>query len=154
MNYKTGINNKVLFVDDEELVLEKIDTKLEDEEFEVYFANSGQKALEIIENKKPAVIVIDLNMEEFSGIELIKIINQDYPNIIKIIFSVYRDSNIILKTYKYNIYQYIPKKRINKKYGYELEVVPVLKNALKLYNLRREKDYLKAIIDEKKLSQN
>jgi DNA-binding NarL/FixJ family response regulator len=93
-------------------------------------------------------------MEEFSGIELIKIINQDYSNIIKIIFSVYTDSNVILKTHKYNIYQYIPKKRINKKYGYELEVVPVLKNALEVYNLRREKDYLKEIIDEEKLSQD
>jgi DNA-binding NtrC family response regulator len=148
MNYSTGSNKKVLFVDDEELVLEKIKTKLAGEDFEVHFADSGQKALKVISEHRPAVVVIDLNMEEFSGIELIKIINQNYSDIIKIIFSVYTDSNIILKTHKYNIYQYIPKKRINKKYGYELEVIPVLKNAIELYNLRREKNYLIKILDK------
>ncbi len=146
MNYYQAFNNKVLFVDDEELILEKIKEKLAGNNFEMYFADSGKAAVELINEINPAAAVIDLNMNDFSGIELIKIIKNKYPDTVIIIFSVYADSKIILKTFKHNIYQYIPKNRIYKENGYQVEVIPAVKNALEKYNLLKENKNLKKLL--------
>jgi len=61
---------KILFVDDEESILEIYQHLLADTEYEVFIASDGFKALEIIENHIIPVMFFDLNMPEMSGLEL------------------------------------------------------------------------------------
>ena len=61
---------KILFVDDEENILEIYQHLLADTEYEVFTAPDGFKALEIIENNIIPVMFFDLNMPEMSGLEL------------------------------------------------------------------------------------
>ncbi|MFW6001240.1 MAG: response regulator [Halanaerobium sp.] len=127
-------NNNVLFVDDEKLILEKIKIKFSDSPLNLFFAENGKKALKILEKEEIAVIVSDLNMPNFTGIEFLKITNSKYPNIPKIIFSIYSEKNFIKSIKKENLYYYLPKDEIKEKSGYQNKLLPIIKKALNKYN--------------------
>lgn len=66
----------ILLVDDEtdlldlfEMVLVRLGNKL-------YKANSGRQALEILENVRPDIIVLDLAMPEISGLDVLRTIRK------------------------------------------------------------------------------
>ncbi|OCL28505.1 hypothetical protein U472_01050 [Orenia metallireducens] len=137
-------NNNVLFVDDEELILAKIERKLNKEEFTMFFANSGREALRILKENEIAVIIIDLSMPKVNGIKLLKMINYDYPDLVKVIFSSYSDSQTMISAlYSGDVYHYIPKGVVNRDEGYKIEFIPVIKRAIERYNLIKENSRLK-----------
>ena len=142
-------NNRILFVDDEELVLAKIERKLAAEDFTMFFATSGEEALEILAEEEIAVIVIDLSMPQVNGVKLLKMLNYDYPDLIKIIFSAYSDTNTMLSALNSGeVYHYIPKKIVDKQEGYKIEFIPVLYRAVERYNLIQENKKLKKELSE------
>jgi YesN/AraC family two-component response regulator len=129
------LNNKnVLFVDDEKLILEKIKLKLNDSSLNLFFAENGKTALKILENKTIAVIVCDLNMPNFTGIEFLKITNSKYPKIPKIIFSIYSEKKFINTVKKEKIFYYLPKNEIKEKSDYQNKLLPFIKKALREYH--------------------
>ena len=137
-------NNNILFVDDEELVLAKIKRKLQDYNFNMFFAVSGREALKILEKNKIAVIIIDLSMPQINGVQLLKMINKDYNDLVKIVFSGYSDAQTMISAlYSGEVYHYLPKKIVNKAEGYKIELIPVLKRALERYSLLEENKNLK-----------
>jgi DNA-binding NtrC family response regulator len=79
----------VLFVDDEELILRSLERGLLDQSYDKFFAKSGKEALEILKRKKVHVIVTDLRMPEMSGLELLRIVKKEYPDIIGIVLTGY-----------------------------------------------------------------
>lgn len=74
-------NFHVLFVDDEEELVSTLVERLEYRGIVADYATSGNKALEILQNKKFNIIVIDLKLPGLSGEELIHIINKSYPKL-------------------------------------------------------------------------
>ena len=77
----------VLFVDDEELILRSLKRGLLDQSYDKLFAKSGKEALEMLKRKKVHVIVTDLRMPEMTGLELLRIVKKEYPNIIGIVLT-------------------------------------------------------------------
>ncbi|MCF6441468.1 response regulator [Pseudoalteromonas luteoviolacea] len=65
---------RILAVDDEPFNLEIIEEILEDLDFEVQTATSGQECLEIVESYDPQVILLDVSMPQMSGYEVCKAI--------------------------------------------------------------------------------
>jgi CheY-like chemotaxis protein len=63
---------RILVVDWEEEERVRYWTVLEKAGHELLFAGDGQTALEIWENKKPAVVVLELYVPEMNGLRLIK----------------------------------------------------------------------------------
>ena len=143
-------NNRILFVDDEELVLEKIKRKLAEQDFTMFFATSGREALQILEEEQIAVIIIDLSMPQFNGVKLLKMLNYDYPELVKIIFSAYSDTTTMLSALNSGeVYHYLPKKMVDKEEGYKIEFIPVLNRAVERYNLIQENKKLKKELEKK-----
>ena len=70
-------NTVVLIVDDEERILEILQLYLEKHNYEVYTANSGREALEVLEKVKADVIVSDLMMPDIDGTQLCKIVKNE-----------------------------------------------------------------------------
>ena len=68
---------KVLFIDDEALILEIYRPKLQQYGFQIQTATDGLEALKIMRNSKPDVVVLDIMMPKFSGIEVLKYIRAD-----------------------------------------------------------------------------
>ena len=65
---KKGLNT-ILIVDDEEGIRMSLKDFLEDNQFEVFTADNGQQALEIVEKEKIDVVMTDLLMPRMDGIE-------------------------------------------------------------------------------------
>jgi len=105
----------------------------------LYFAESGIRALEILEEESIAVIITDLNMPSFTGVEFLKICSNKYPNIKKMILSVYSHKNIIDSLLKENIFAYIPKSDLQKESAYQKLLLNKIKQALKSYNKNQER---------------
>lgn len=63
---------KVLFVEDEDIIREKISSSLSYIVGEVLSASDGLEALDILKSFKPDLIMTDIEMPRLNGIELIK----------------------------------------------------------------------------------
>lgn len=73
------LNFKVLVVDDEEDFLETIIKRLKDRNLEVSGAESGVKALELLDRQDFDVVVLDVRMPGLDGIETLKEIKKKKP---------------------------------------------------------------------------
>lgn len=69
-------DQKILIVDDEADILEFVSYNLIKEGFNVKTAKSGKKALKILSNWLPELIVLDIMMPEMDGIELCQLIRE------------------------------------------------------------------------------
>ena len=68
----------VLVVEDEKNIVELVKYNLEQEGFRVLTATRGDTGLEQARKEKPALIVLDLMLPEIDGIEICKILKQNY----------------------------------------------------------------------------
>lgn len=87
---------KVLLVDDHELVRTGIESilNLQDDISVVAATNSGEKALEILKDISPDVILLDVKMPGIGGVEACRRMLQRYPDIKIIALSVHNDGPI------------------------------------------------------------
>ena len=79
----------VLFVDDDEAMLRSLERVLLDESYNKFFAKSSKEALEILLREDVHLIVTDMRMPEMTGLELLRTIRKEYPNIIGIVLTGY-----------------------------------------------------------------
>ena len=88
--------NRVLLVDDENLLLESLEIILSLNDMEVVGkANDGIAALRILEHTECDIALVDLNMKGMGGIELIGEIKKKYPPLkILVLTTFYDDKNI------------------------------------------------------------
>ena len=67
----------VLVVEDEEDIMEVIRFNLEKEGYEVHQALSGEKALQVMENNLPSLVLLDLMLPGINGLDLCRIFKQN-----------------------------------------------------------------------------
>jgi len=84
---------RILFVDDEPSVLSGLRRSLRiySDRWEMFFANSGREALELIEHKPVDVIVTDMRMPEMDGAQLLTVLHHRFPRVTRIILSGYSE---------------------------------------------------------------
>jgi len=95
--------NKLLFVDDAPEILSAIKRSFFDTDYEVTTAKSGAEALSIMESEEINLIVSDLRMPDMDGYQLLSVVKQKYPQVIRILLSGYADEKLVLKALKKNI---------------------------------------------------
>jgi DNA-binding NtrC family response regulator len=77
-----------LIVDDEALIRFGLEKFVKKEGFNTYTASSGTKALEIIEDKEPDIVLLDMKLQDsIDGLELLKIIKNSRPEVTVIMIS-------------------------------------------------------------------
>lgn len=69
--------NKLLIVDDEADTLRLVSLMLERQGYEVFTAENGRAALEIVKNNKPDLILLDVMMPEMDGFEVVQVLRAD-----------------------------------------------------------------------------
>ncbi len=82
---------RVLFVDDEELVVQSLKTALWKSAFKVETANSAREALAMLDRHVFDVIVSDERMPGMSGADLLAKVRRRFPKTVRIIFTGYSD---------------------------------------------------------------
>jgi len=86
---------KILFVDDEPYILRSIQRLLMRRPYEALYAESGKKALSILETTSVDAVVSDMMMPEMNGYDLLQKIKELYPSTARIILSGFADAKII-----------------------------------------------------------
>jgi len=120
----------ILFVDDEEYNLVAFKATFR-EEYDIYTAQSGQEALDIIKAREIGLIITDQRMPEMTGVELLERILPKYPDAVRIILTGYSDVEAIVSAINNgNVFRYITKP------WDERELKMTIENALRLYELR------------------
>lgn len=78
-------------VDDHKMFLDGLISVLSNEpEFEIAFAeNSAKQALSKMKVDSPDIIITDISMPQMNGIEFIKILNKDYPDVKILVVSMF-----------------------------------------------------------------
>ena len=126
----------ILFVDDDCVVLRSIARGLLDEPYNVFFAKSGEEALQILRQQEVHVLVTDIRMPEMDGTELLKIVTKEYPRIVKMVLSGYTNTSDLMKAIHHEgVFKFIPKPW-NLQEGEEFR--ETIRSAIEHYNLRNE----------------
>ena len=68
---------KILIIEDDVFLADLYKTKFNLEGFDVYVAYDGEKGLELVAKKKPAVILLDLILPKVSGFAVLKSLKED-----------------------------------------------------------------------------
>ena len=104
--------SKVLIVEDEKLIRERISEYLEKKGYDVYTAENGQIALDFLsDDNKPDLILLDLNMPELNGKEFLKTMLKDkkFKNIPVILLTCISNNKEIGETLSLGAKGYIEK---------------------------------------------
>ncbi len=87
---------KILFVDDEENVLNVMKRIFRKEKYALLTASSGQEALECLQQNQVHIVISDHRMPAMTGAELLRKIKTLYPQTIRIMLTGHADINAIM----------------------------------------------------------
>jgi len=99
----------ILIVDDEPGIIQSLQGILTDEGFEVMVADGGLKALDIIKETIPDIVLLDIWMPDIDGIETLKRIRALYPSLQVIMISGHGTIETAVKATKLGAYDFIEK---------------------------------------------
>src|ERR1051325_1273169 len=90
---------RILFVDDEPLILEILKATVEtmSGEREMSFADSGDKALALLEKTPFDVVLSDMRMPGMTGAQLLNEVMKRYPAVVRLILSGYADDEQVMQ---------------------------------------------------------
>ena len=99
----------ILYAEDDLIIQESITRILKMFFKEVFIANNGNEALEIYQNNKPDILMLDYVMPYLDGYQTAKIIREVNKKIPIIIVSAYTDKDKLLYAIELNLIKYLEK---------------------------------------------
>ena len=99
----------LLYVEDEIVTKELVSEYLKKYFLEIFQASDGKSAYKLYLEKKPDIVITDIQIENMNGLELatnIRKIDQDIPILIT---TAYTDTNYLLKAVELNLIKYLVK---------------------------------------------
>lgn len=102
-------NFNILYVEDEESIIDKYSYFLEESSKELFIARDGLEAYEIYKNNKIHLIIMDLLIPKMSGIVLAKKIREEDDAIPMIALTAHSDREILLDIVDLNFSSYLIK---------------------------------------------
>ncbi len=154
-----GQKTHVLIVDDEQVVRDGCHRVLSNKGYDVTTAESGQQALDILEDSPVDLMLLDLKMPGLSGEEVLEITSKKFPNIPVVIITGHGTIDTAVECMKKGAYDFITKpfqidqflltitraaeKRKLEQKARQFEE----ENIRNLYDLNLEKSRLKTIIN-------
>lgn len=102
---------EVILIDDHHIVRDGIKILLMNiKDIEVVGeASNGDELFELLKTKDPDVLILDIMMPGLSGIEITKIIKDEYPGVKVIILSANTDNDSVFDSLKAGAHGYLPK---------------------------------------------
>lgn len=133
---------KILFVDDENSVLQSLKRLCLDDNYSIMLANSGEEALELLKNTSSiGLIVSDQRMPGMAGSEFLEKAKELLPDTVRILLTGYADINAVADAInKGGAYRYITKPWNDE------ELLQTIGDAVRRYSLIKENKRLQEII--------
>lgn len=99
----------LLIVDDDYDMLEVLDRHLKQENYHTYKAGSVIEAIDILKHSSIDLLITDLQMPGMNGMELVKYVDDHYPEIPKLVITGYPSIDNALTAIKSGALDYLPK---------------------------------------------
>lgn len=97
------MGRSILFVDDEIHILKSLNRLFIDSDYDIYLAESGEEALDILSKHSIDLIVTDIRMPKMDGYELLLKVKKQYPRVFRMILSGYTEDELRLKAIQKNL---------------------------------------------------
>ncbi|MEQ8188053.1 MAG: response regulator [Candidatus Eremiobacterota bacterium] len=118
------ISKKILIVDDESNIRRTLGDILTFRGYETISTDTGKKALEMAEKEKPCLVLLDMKLEDMSGLDILKYIKEKFSFMECIILTGYASQSSAIKAVNLGAYGYIQK-------PYEIEqLIIMIKRAI------------------------
>jgi len=102
-------NDTICVIDDDSSIRWVLDKALSNAGMQVHDYDSANTALAAINKQEPAVIVTDIRMPGMDGLELLELINTQYPDLPVIIMTAHSDLDSAVSAYQGGAFEYLPK---------------------------------------------
>jgi len=160
---------KILIVDDENLIRWSLRREFEKDGYEVIEAASGEEAIEVYPEEMPDVAILDIKLPRMNGIEVLKTLKEVDENVTAIIITAFGDVTSAVEAMKLNAIDYITKpfnleevkivvKKAIETRSFKKQVNNVIKKQKDRYNFKNivaESESMKKIVElTKKVSQS
>ncbi len=123
----------VLIVDDDIFILQSVETILKSNRITNYITcQDSRKAVEILNQQKIEVILLDLTMPHISGLDLLPLIRREYPEIAVIIITGSTEVTTAIECMKTGIFDYLVKAVEPSK------LIGTVKRAIEISELKQE----------------
>ncbi|MEP5153430.1 sigma-54 dependent transcriptional regulator [Planktotalea sp.] len=129
----------ILIVDDERDIRELISDILEDEGFSTRLAGTSDECMNEVTSEQPALMILDIWLKDSSmdGIDILKVVKKDYPDVPVVIISGHGNIEIAVAAIKQGAYDFI-----EKPFNID-QLLVVIRRAMETSRLRRENHSLK-----------
>ncbi len=137
----TESSKSILIIDDEENIRKYLKRSLSKNGFETYTAQYGKEGINLLVQKHIDVILLDLNLPDIDGIEVLKEIKKLDAQSVVIIITAYGDINSAVEAIKLGAFDYLPKP-----FDFE-DIKIVINNAFKVIGLENHIKILERQVD-------
>jgi two-component system NtrC family response regulator len=134
---------RILIVEDEELMRELLTKILAGENYRIYQASSAEEAMKLMQDQVYDLVLTDLRLKGMNGLQLLTEVRALDPEIVVIVMTAYASVETAVEAMRKGAYDYITKPFINE------EIRVMLRRALNQRHLSRENRHLKRELRER-----
>lgn len=134
---------KIIAIEDNDLILDIFTEYLKADGFDVYTAKDGVNGINLFKEKKPHIVLLDLNIPKMHGFDVLKKLMTESPDTPVIVVSATADINDAIKAIRLGAWDFITKPII------DLRVLGhAIKKALDRFNLLLENTTYRENLEE------
>ncbi len=130
-------NHRILIIDDERPVLMTLEALLQRHGYQVDTAPTASQGLKLLKSKSPSLVLLDLQLPDAQGLEMLDQIKTELPDMQVIILTAHDSLHNAIESIKRGAYHFI-----SKPYAPE-ELLSLVENALEKQFLLREAEKLR-----------
>ncbi len=104
-----SIGNRLLIVDDDADFAQSLCDLAETAGYVTHTISSARLFRETVETFSPHVVMLDVRLAEVDGVDLLKLLNAGYPDIIAIMMSAYAGTDSTVQALRHNAYDFLRK---------------------------------------------
>lgn len=102
-------SKKILIIDDDPEICEQVTACLGELGYKAFSSLNGEEGLRHIANFSPNLVLLDMRMPGMDGLEVLKQINQRFPNLVVVMMTGVHDTAIATKAIELGACEYITK---------------------------------------------
>ncbi len=134
----TADNHRILIIDDERPILLTLEALLGRHGYQPETAATAAAGLRLLQSNSPAVVLLDLQLPDADGLEMLEQIKREHPETQVIILTAHDSLSNAIESIKRGAYHFI-----SKPYAPE-ELLSLIEKALEKQSLVREREELRA----------
>ncbi len=124
--------DRILIVDDEDLIRWSLQQKLTNWGYRALEASDGNTAIELAETESPDLILLDIQLPDKNGLEVLRAVRETNPRVVVIIMTAYGVLEDAVEALRLGAYDFV-----SKPLNFE-ELKATIQNALEAVKLRQE----------------